>query len=72
MENKSFCVLPWMHVDSRSNGDVRPCCRSNHLIRKPNGTVYNLGVDSLDEIYNSEAFIDVRRKMVAGEKVSKQ
>lgn len=69
MENKSFCVLPWMHVDSRSNGDVRLCCKSSRLIKKSNGTVYNLGVDSIDEIYNSDAFIDVRRKMIAGEKV---
>lgn len=70
MKNKTFCVLPWIHVASRTNGEVKPCCLSTRVIKKPDGSTYNLGYDTLEEIYNSDEFIDIRKKMVAGEPVS--
>jgi len=70
MKNKTFCVLPWIHIASRTNGEVKPCCLSTRIIKKPNGSTYNLGYDSLEDIYNSDEFIDIRKKMIAGEHVS--
>jgi len=26
---KTFCVLPWIHLATRPNGDVRVCCTAN-------------------------------------------
>ena len=26
---ESFCVLPWIHMATRPNGDMRLCCTSN-------------------------------------------
>ena len=27
--SKSFCVLPWIHLATRPNGDMRICCVAN-------------------------------------------
>ena len=26
---ETFCVLPWIHMATRPNGDMRLCCTSN-------------------------------------------
>jgi hypothetical protein len=28
-ESKHFCVLPWIHLATRPNGEVRVCCTAN-------------------------------------------
>ena len=44
----SFCVLPWIHIATRPNGDMRVCCVANAsgadtgdysvgLVKKENG-----------------------------------
>jgi hypothetical protein len=27
--SKTFCPLPWIHLATRPNGDVRVCCTAN-------------------------------------------
>lgn len=68
--NKTFCVLPWINLTVDPSGNVRPCCVSTDYIRKPSGENFNLGVDTIDDIYNSKDFIDIRTKMLHGEAVS--
>lgn len=70
MENKTFCVLPWIHIATRPDGTIKPCCVSTDIIKKENGEKYNLGYDSFDDIYNGPEFREIRRRMIAGEKIS--
>jgi len=28
--SKSFCVLPWIHAQTKPNGQIKPCCRFDH------------------------------------------
>lgn len=67
--NESFCVLPWISVATDTTGDVVPCCVFKQKIQKLDGTNYNLGFDDLNEIYNSEDFVKIRKAMIAGELV---
>jgi len=67
--NNSFCVLPWVSVATDTTGDVVPCCVFKQKIQKLDGTNYNLGFDNLNEIYNSEDFVKIRKAMIAGELV---
>lgn len=67
--NNSFCVLPWISVATDTTGNVVPCCVSKQKIQKLDGTNYNLGFDDLNEIYNSEDFVKIRKAMIAGELV---
>jgi len=56
--SKTFCVLPWIHMATRPNGDSRLCCVTNAsgahtgdygvgLVKKENGEPANFGKDSL-------------------------
>jgi hypothetical protein len=29
IKSDTFCVLPWIHLATRPNGDVRVCCTAN-------------------------------------------
>lgn len=70
MENKSLCKLLWMHLAIDTTGQVKPCCISTDIIRKPNGEAYNFGYDSLDEIYNSQDMIRIRQDMLDGKPIA--
>lgn len=62
--SKTFCPLPWIHIATRPNGDVRLCCTANAsgaghtdfkdagLIQN-NGVIMNLRDQTLEEVWNS-------------------
>lgn len=73
----SFCALPWIHMATRPNGDVRLCCGSNAsgaksgnyevgLIKKENGQNANFGVDTPLSAWNNEYMRSVRKTMLEG------
>lgn len=73
----TFCVLPWIHVATRPNGDARLCCGSNAsqatkgildagLVKKENGKPANFGTDTLTSAINNEYMRDVRMTMMQG------
>ena len=67
--NKSFCALPWVNLSTDPDGSIKPCCISTEHIKKDDGTLFNLGHDSIESIYNSKHFQDIRTKMVSGDYV---
>jgi MoaA/NifB/PqqE/SkfB family radical SAM enzyme len=68
--NKSFCILPWMHIATAPNGDVKPCCISLDTINKQNDVPFNLGYDNLSDIINSKSLKDLRKNMLDGKIVN--
>lgn len=73
----SFCVLPWIHLATRPNGDMRLCCVSNAsgadtgdysvgLVKKENGQPANFGKDLPTEAFNNEYMKSVRTAMLEG------
>lgn len=68
--SNTFCVLPWLNITVDPNGDIKPCCISTDFIKKSDGTHFNLGKDSIEDIYNSSDFLSIRQKMLDGEIVS--
>ena len=68
--NKTFCILPFVHIAADPDGSIKPCCTSFDKIKKENGQSYNLGHDSIEEIFNSPDYKDIRKKMIAGEEIS--
>lgn len=68
-ENKSFCTMLWNNVSADPAGNIKPCCISRDIIKKPDGTPYNLGRDKIVDFYNSPDYVEIRRKMLAGETV---
>ena len=70
MTNKTYCVMPWLSVSVDPDGSIKPCCESQYYIKKPDGTKFNLGYDTLEDIHNSQDFIEIRKLMLAGEQVA--
>lgn len=65
--NKSYCSLAWVGITTDPDGSLRPCCVSDDKVVKDDGTSYNLGVDKLTDIYNSNFYKNLRQKMLLGE-----
>lgn len=63
MKNNTFCIYPWIHLNTWPDGKVFQCCLTdwrNHI--------GNLETETLEEIWNNEYMKDLRRKMLTGEK----
>lgn len=61
-DNKAFCVLPWVHLHVMPDSSVIPCCVS------PYDDHYgNVSKEKVEEIWNSEKFLTIRKQMLAGE-----
>jgi len=75
--SETFCVLPWIHVATRPNGDVRLCCTANAsgageadekvigLVKK-DGINLNLRDHTVEEIWNSDQMKETRLMMLDG------
>ncbi len=68
----TFCVVPFVHLSTSPLGTLRPCCfSSQEKIKKDSSDqLVNLGSETLDEIWNSEHYREIRLKMINGEKLS--
>lgn len=75
--SKTYCILPWIHVATRPNGDARLCCGSNASqatkgildagnIKKENGQPANFGRENLYSAFNNEYMRNVRTTMLEG------
>jgi pyruvate-formate lyase-activating enzyme len=73
----SFCILPWIHMATRPNGDMRLCCVTNAsgaetgdhevgLVRKENGQPANFGKDLPLSAWNNTYMKSVRTTMLEG------
>ena len=58
-ESKVFCMAPWVHVHSLPNGKIMPCCISGH-----SGDFGNLYQDSIENIWNNDAYKTLRLKLL--------
>jgi organic radical activating enzyme len=74
----SFCVLPWIHLATRPNGDMRICCVANAsgadtgdysvgLVKMEDGKPANFAHDLPTEAFNNDYMKSVRKTMLAGE-----
>ena len=77
-KSPSFCVLPWIHLATRPNGDMRICCVANAsgadsgdytvgLVKMEDGQPANFGHDLPTEAFNNDYMRSVRKTMLAGE-----
>lgn len=67
MISKTFCILPWMHLSTRPNGDYRMCCYvdKNNIIKDSHS--FNAGTSNIVDVFNSEYMRKIRLKMLKGE-----
>lgn len=64
MNNKNFCIMPWIGLHVRQDGHVHPCCVSNYE--------YNFGnikYSSIHEIWNSYPVRRFRIDLIKGKEL---
>jgi radical SAM protein with 4Fe4S-binding SPASM domain len=57
----NFCILPFIHLSTRVNGSVAPCCRSME-------TLGNVQESSIEEIWNNERMQQLRQQFLDDER----
>ena len=72
----TFCVLPWTHLATRPNGDMRLCCSANAsgagqdhtvgLVKNENGIPANFGRETPMAAWNNDYMKSVRTTMLEG------
>jgi MoaA/NifB/PqqE/SkfB family radical SAM enzyme len=78
LSSKTFCPLPWIHLATRPNGDVRVCCTANASgagsvdskdsgLVKEGDKVLNLKSSSIEQVWNSTQMKETRMQMLSGE-----
>jgi MoaA/NifB/PqqE/SkfB family radical SAM enzyme len=65
----TFCIYPWIHLQTLSNGVAHVCCKFRGTIESA-GSPMSIGDHSLDAIWNSEYMRTIRRDMVEGRRVA--
>lgn len=72
MNNDITCCLPWNHLATHPNGTVSLCCQAKlddgSGFSQIDGKFLNLENRKVIDILNSDSFVDVRKKMISGEK----
>lgn len=61
-DNGSICVYPWLHFQVAPDNRVLPCCKFR------NGVVDKNNIITTD-MWNTNTYRDIRKKMLAGEKL---
>jgi len=80
----TFCILPWVHLSTRPDGQMRVCCTANAssvgptndkehggqvgILKDENGKPNNLNVADFQTAWNSTYMKNVRKQMLNGEK----
>jgi len=60
--NKVFCILPWVSMHIQPDSEVRACCDSTEILG-------DCSQQTLKEIWNGPAIKQLRKSMLAGEKI---
>jgi len=68
--SKTFCILPFIHLEARSDSFVAPCCMSQEFYKKDNDEFFSLSRDTLSDVWNSSSIKKLRNSLLSGEKPS--
>ena len=67
----NFCIIPWVHYNTWPNGNVYQCCITpatyDHRGR-PTNTMGNLSKNTMEEIWNSNRYKELRTQLLNNEK----
>jgi radical SAM protein with 4Fe4S-binding SPASM domain len=59
----TFCIIPWIHLNTTPNGEVLHCC-----ITDERGQVGDLRTETLQDVWNNDKMRQLRVKLLNGEK----
>jgi hypothetical protein len=71
--NEVYCPLPWFHLATKANGDVRMCVSAAQgptkgLLKNDRGSTYNLNKNGIMDSRNAHLVREVRSSILSGTK----
>ena len=66
LPNNTFCVLPWISLETSPIGTVRPCCLAEEEIVDDTGEKFNLATAQFSTIQNSQYMRQLRQEFTDG------
>lgn len=66
LPNKTFCILPWVSVETSPIGTMRPCCLAEDELVNDQGERLRIGVDTVRQA--QESMRGLRSQFLNGEK----
>jgi MoaA/NifB/PqqE/SkfB family radical SAM enzyme len=74
LNSETFCFYPYLEMSTNPSGHVKPCCYyTNVLFEDPDSKDYKnthsilKGNTTLEDVWNSDAMVTIRRKLHKGE-----
>lgn len=74
--DKGFCILPFIHLSTRTDGSMQICCHANSsrtpenlkpgCNRTDNNEIVNLKVHSAEQYWNTDFMTSIRKDMLNG------
>jgi radical SAM protein with 4Fe4S-binding SPASM domain len=65
---KTICPVPWVNLSIDVDGSSRPCCKFTHQSEDSRYKFANLKENTLEEVWNSDSMVSLRRDFLAGNK----
>jgi organic radical activating enzyme len=72
--SSSFCVVPWVQLSTKPNGNIRICClmtqsddQDRGVLRRTDGSIYNARQSDYMTSFNSEKINNLRKDLLRGE-----
>jgi MoaA/NifB/PqqE/SkfB family radical SAM enzyme len=62
IDSKTFCILPWIHVNASVGGKYRPCCNAEVSFNIDDSNI------SLTDAFKSSDMNKIRQSMISGDK----
>lgn len=60
LSSNTFCLLPFIHMATKTDGDLKLCCRS--------WPIDNINNTSIKDLWNSDLYKDIRKQMLNGDR----
>jgi organic radical activating enzyme len=73
LSSETFCFYPYLEMSTNPSGHIKPCCYYTDVLFKVpeskdyKNTISILNSDKLEDVWNSESMITIRRKLHQGD-----
>jgi len=68
LPNKTFCILPWVSVETSPIGTLRPCCLAEDEIVDTDNRKFHIKQDTINSARTSEYMNNLRQEFLDGNK----
>jgi len=66
LPNKTFCILPWVSIETSPIGTLRPCCLAEDELRDQEDNKFLIGKTSIQQARDSEQMTQLRQEFLNG------